>query len=901
MVNPTVAVADHHPPQPRKKKDDSLFLRPLKTKLRRYRTVAYDLESKDGDTQAMGMTRPFLGWIYDGREHFSFRQPPHLKNINWRQAPWLDDGGLIDQMMRHFLGLNLCGLCEVRNERALADPSCKLRLCDDCRENRNRYQSKHTRIYAHNAGRFDALFIVPWLLRHADRFEFEISGPESRVQKLDVWPRGQDRRRICWTFLDSVSILPMTLKSAGKTFCGVKEQKIDIDLDLDEDNLAWEAYNRRDCEVLYNSIEAVNTRVIALGGEVGVTTPSTAMSLFRHVFLEKPVRRNKHFSTCNGYKMEPDGSFAVGADGGPVECFACAHDFIRRGYYGGRTEMFAESGRDIRYYDVNSSYPFSMMAPMPVGKMIEVGDVQDRSFYEHLRKKKIGFVECVVFIPKDCEIPPLPQRLGGKLKFPKGFLKGVWDWDELMLLDHPRVKGKILRFIRSVWYEQRPIFRGMIDRLYGLRQAAKKAKDAGLDVLTKLLMNACYGKFGMRVDREALIVHRIGDPCPAEGRPIDGDPDESGVWAVPRLCDGPYVIPQIAAKVTSNSRILLFNGMMSVLDQGKVSLVSGESYIGKVREMAEGQFISMEVLEGASEKSEITVPWAMVESFKRGEVLYCDTDSIMCVNASVQPENEYVLGCWKREYPKILLDGTFVLPKLYQLRMHEPGCDYGTVDDPCPGCRWTFAFEDFVTGVKSEMFIDRRKPDNDFLDLGKRTTQDDLRFALKPPSIEKMKGVPGRMQDAAHFKQILPERRGGLGQRVYIDGSMITQHRTILRDRLEGPRVYRGVPGDPARLDQLSLQLLVGERGDELRKKIEEALASGDTARVERVADALDGAGYAVIATELRESEKYRARFRAVRTTYDKRTLIGDGRTKAVTCAIDESGEVYEVDDFMEG
>lgn len=843
MVNPAEVVLAA---PGRKKKDDSLFLRRLKSKLKRYRTVAYDLESKDGNTQEMGFTRPFLGWIYDGNDHFQFRQPEHLKNIDWKQAPWLDDGGLIDSMMRHLLGLNMCGPCEVANAQALEDPTVRFRLCEGCKEKRERYQSKRARIYAHNAGRFDALFIVPWLLKHADRFDFEISGPESRIQKLDIWPRGRDRRKICWTFLDSVSILPMSLKAAGKTFCGIREGKIDLDLNLHERDLAWEAYNKRDCEVLHNAVEAINSRVVALGGDVGVTTPSTAMSLFRHVFLDKPVRRNKHLSSCRGYVMEPDGSYAIGADGEPVACFACAHDFVRLGYYGGRTEMFAERGKDIRYFDVNSSYPFSMKKPMPVGKMIEVGDVQDRSVYEKLRKKNIGFVECDVEIPDDCEIPPLPVRHDGKLKFTAGKIHGVWDWDELQLLDHPRVKGRIVKIYKSVWYGQRPIFREMIDKLYGLRLDARKRGDLGMDVITKLLMNACYGKFGMRVDRESLIVHRIGDPPPANGRPIDGDPDESGVWAVPRLCDGPYVIPQIAAKVTSNSRILLFLGMMSVLDQG-------------------------------------------------GRVLYCDTDSIMCENAMVEPSGDE-LGQWKREYPKILLDGDFVLPKLYQLRKHEPGCDYGTEDDPCPGCRWTFEVEDLVTRVEIKTFLDRRYPDADFLSLAKHSgDQDDIRYKLVGPSIEKMKGVPMSMQKPKYFKQILPKRRGGEGKRVYVDGSMITQHRTMFRERLLGPRVYRGVPGDPKRLEGFSMNLLSDdERGQTFRKRIEECLASGDVALVKRVSDALERGGYKVIADELRDAEKYRARFKAVRTEYDKRKLVEGGSTRALIMEIDEQGRVVE-------
>ena len=810
--------------------DESWWLRKIKKKLRRYRTVVYDLESKNGDTSRKGFTRPFLAWKYDGEEHQCFRQPKHLKDVPWKEAPWLDDGGVIDLLMRDLLGLNLCGPCDIANQRALEDPDIRLRLCDTCRELRGRYQSKKARIYAHNAGRFDALFIVPWLERHDARFEFEISGPESRIQQLTVWPRGRNRKQISWTFLDSVAILPMSLKKIGETFCGVKERKISLDLDIDEDDLAWEAYNRRDCEVLHSGVENLNAKVISLGGEVGVTAPSTAMSVFRHVHLEKPIARNKHLSNCLGYRVNPvTGSPLIeddeDADSPWLECTGCAHDFARLGYYGGRTELFHAFGRDVRYFDINSSYPRSMLEPMPVGRMREFGPEQDLDFYRKLRKKKhVGFMEVTVWIPDDCVIPPLPSRSDGKLKFQTGTLRGVWDWDELQLLFHPRVNGKIVEVHRSVWYEARPVFKSFVETFYALRQVAKKSGDAAMSELCKLLMNALYGKFGMRIERSTLVWHRLGDPPPAKNaRPLTGDPDGEGVWEVPRLVEAPYVIPQIAAKVTSESRIRLFLGMMSVLDQG-------------------------------------------------GKVLYCDTDSIMCENAKVLPEGD-LLGEWKREYPDVLMDGTFVLPKLYQLRMHEPKCD----DRDCPGCRWHLVIEDLEEEKKFEDFVDHLTVD----DIEAFRSEENLRFSLKPPSVEKLKGVPHRMHTPSNFRKILPANPvyKGKGERVYIDGDMITQHRVMMRERLPGPRVYEGIPGDATRA---ALLPSIKSAPLEYQEKIEKALASGDVVHVAKVVELLRKKGYAALAEEVKESEKYRARFKSVRSSYDKRDMMLDGSTRPI-------------------
>jgi len=42
--------------------------------------------------------------------------------------------------------------------------------------------------------------------------------------------------------------------------------------------------------------------------------------------------------------------------------------FIRRGYYGGRTEVFTPFVPKGYQYDVNSSYPAGMIQAMPVGR-----------------------------------------------------------------------------------------------------------------------------------------------------------------------------------------------------------------------------------------------------------------------------------------------------------------------------------------------------------------------------------------------------------------------------------------------------------------------------------------------------------------------------------------------------
>ena len=407
-----------------------------------------------------------------------------------------------------------------------------------------------------------------------------------------------------------------------------------------------------------------------LGTDIGVTTPSTSMKLFRRKFQEGWIPRNAHFGSCDGRCRRTDGldgrcARAV-CDG---LCHGCAHDFIRRGFYGGRTEKFEDGAKEVFYFDLNSSYPAVMQFDMPVGRMQEMHNITWK-MARRMAKKNVGFLECTVEIPPGrCLIPPLPYRTkggeclvdagpgvpkrkipAGKLIFPVGRFSGVWDFEELQMLFHPLVGGKILKIKRTVWYKKSPIFRKMVQTLYRYRK--KHARQCtcknpekeicnplyspGMSETAKLSANAFFGKTGMREERTSLVFLPPGEDFRTikDGWPIDGEPETCRIWEVERVASAPYVMPQFAAHITSMARVRLFMGMCDVLQRG-------------------------------------------------GRVLYCDTDSII----ATIPLSDYlidsnILGKWKNEHPGVKVEGLFVLPKLYQLRFHKQTC----TDDSCLGC-----------------------------------------------------------------------------------------------------------------------------------------------------------------------------------------------------------------------
>jgi len=602
----------------------------LLSKARERKLLVYDLESKDGPSQNPGFTRVFLAGVYDGNGYVTFRNHASLGNTKDWATRAIQDGGCIDQALRYVL----------------------------TREFRGRY------IYAHNGGAFDHLHLLPWLTAHIEEFSYVIIPVQSTIQVLKVTERSSKQT---WTFLDSMKLLPMGLDKVLTTF--QLGGKVKFDLATHEDDPGWIPYAKQDVVGLFGALTRFQDLVLnEMGGELGITTPSTAMKLYRRKYMghgKTPamIEQHRHFKECDGLPPTPSPSLEVapqvngvarklrGKNGKenqkepPTQtCNACLHDWIRKAYYGGRTEVYRSSGRGLSYYDINSSYPRAMLEDMPAGVCKQYGPKKTVADFHRIERAAIGFVECEVYIPPTCYLPPLPYRdeQRGKLIFPTGTFRGVWPWDELKLLFDPLVRGEIRTVVRSVWYQRKSLFFDFVKELYAYRDKKLDSYDEGMALIAKLMMNALYGKFGMNEDRREILVLGKGEQ-PPEGATFprfeDGQEDLlSRVCYVEKHVSPPYIIPQISAQITSLARIRLWGFMADILRRG-------------------------------------------------GSLYYCDTDSIITDLSDIPISTE--LGALKNEYPGEFLDVEISGPKMYLLRKtkafekeHKPGCK----TKECPGC-----------------------------------------------------------------------------------------------------------------------------------------------------------------------------------------------------------------------
>lgn len=491
---------------------------PLTGKIKRRNFLVIDIESKDGAGQKAGFTRPFMCGEYDGEEfHAFFDTDPkaHTWDTRYYRA-----GGCIDRTMRYIL--------------------------------QKKYRGWH--VYAHNGGRFDFLFLLPWLMGEGARygFKFQIVPVASSIQVLDVW-RG-DNKWQKWRFLDSYKLIPTSLDKAAKSF-GLPG-KLQHDLHLHENDPSWKNYNRQDCVELYRVVERFHHYVEAvLGGEVGVTAPSTSIKLLRRKYLKTSLPRSED-----------------------------THEFVRESYVGGRVEVFEREGEGLSYFDINSSYPAAMLEAMPAGRATWwEGEPPKR-----MLNKQIGFCELDIHVPSSIHIPPLPMRGSrhnglpdGKLVFPTGRLHGRWEWSEIQLA--LEVGCTIEKWHRSVWYKPVFMFEDFVRDLYRYRNKSLPEYDEGLASVVKIMLNSAYGKFGMKTLRKKI--YRFDDPdLPENAIPANGHPD-SEIWYAEEEVDAAYIMPQIAARVTALGRVRLYRYMLEAQRAGgRVYYCDTDSIITDVRE-----------------------------------------------------------------------------------------------------------------------------------------------------------------------------------------------------------------------------------------------------------------------------------------------------------------------------
>ena len=337
------------------------------------------------------------------------------------------------------------------------------------------------KIFAHFGGKYDFNFLLEWLYFDAPpKWELGDLIPRgSGVLCFDVTVPSK-YGEVVLSFTDSSALLPMGLRKLTESF---KVDHIKGDFKFED----WDGtvtdellkYLESDCKGLYEVLKAFFNQPLIKRAGPATTIASQAMKVFQ-TFLHEPI-----------YSLKPS-----------------VDEFVRGAYFGGRTEIFKPyfdgDGKDsLNLYDVNSLYPSVMMD-------FEYPTNFKRFTFKY-EPEEFGFYDAEVEVPEDMYVPALGVvHVVDKTKkfiFPTGRFQGRWSTIEL---EYARSLGvKIIKTGRGCIFENGGyIFKKYVETLYEMRVEAQRNGDGVTDILCKLLMNSLYGKFGIRLDRELLVLDR---------------------------------------------------------------------------------------------------------------------------------------------------------------------------------------------------------------------------------------------------------------------------------------------------------------------------------------------------------------------------------------------------------
>jgi hypothetical protein len=365
-------------------------------------------------------------------------------------------------------------------------------------------------IYVHNLSNFDGIF----LLKVLASFQDCTVKPQLRKGKMINIKVTYNNGNNYVNFRDSLLILPSSLKKLAKSFdvenkgifpynfvtnknlsyvgpvpafkffTGITQETYDNYALTFKDNWSMRQetikYCELDCFVLYHILDRFNTLIFelySLNIHRFPSLPSLAFGIYRSKYLK---------------------DFKVPLIGGSM-----FHD-LRRSYTGGAVDVYKCHGKNLFTYDVNSLYPYVMMA-YPVGtiKFFE-GDITLTKPWKEL----FGFFQVEITAPAGLKHPIIQTKLQvGKNGLRTVAPLGTWtDWLFTEEIINAIEKGYTFKVIKGYTFDKANIFEDYINDLYAIKAA--NHKDDPIYLIAKLLMNSLYGRFGMDNEFENhVIVH----------------------------------------------------------------------------------------------------------------------------------------------------------------------------------------------------------------------------------------------------------------------------------------------------------------------------------------------------------------------------------------------------------
>lgn len=429
--------------------------------------------------------------------------------------------------------------------------------------------------YAHAGGLADVQFILEYLIdnpRPGIRVSCAFSGSAAIIVRITSG-------KYSWYLLDSFWLIRQPLREIGKWMGHAKggaQGSTDI---FYGDIKTLIDYNKDDCVILYDAIRTLEDTVLALGGRLEMTIASTAMGLFRRKYLKQEIPTSDDLN-----------------------------DIGSEAYIASRVEVFEHKCSNADYYDINSSFPFSMTYEAPGALIGTSRRIKD--------DETIKLVRAHVSV-RDCDLPPVPYRTNEdrRIYFPTGSWTGWFSGVDIDLLE--TTGHTINRIDKVLSFEPLSDLRAYAQEIYELR---KNSDSPAEKVVLKFLLNSLYGKFAEGEFKSKYLINP-----PAEFFDVPEWTPESG---------------------------------------------EGRSYVMPgVYELVEKRTVAHRHVPIAMHITALSRKWLYEYMAKAEKVFYCDTDGFAVPNTDSFPES-VELGGLKKEKP--IHDAYFHAPKTYAYRCHAP-------------------------------------------------------------------------------------------------------------------------------------------------------------------------------------------------------------------------------------
>jgi len=308
---------------------------------------------------------------------------------------------------------------------------------------------KGYKIYAHNGGRFDFLFLLSDE-KYFHNFSF---GALQNGRPIQLFFNGVE-------FRDSFSLLPQSLDSLSKSF-DVKHKKQKIDYSKIRKNKKTVEYLKYDCIALYEILQKFFQSDYVKNYNLKLTIASQSLEVF-----------SKGFSLFKELSLPTS-----------------INSYLRKFYHGGRVEVYKMFGKNLNYYDINSLYPYVMLNEFPSGD------------FEFTKKYKNGYIG---FYEVKCTLPNNYIGLGLVSKEKNYFVngKGTYYFSSATIDFLVYTFGIKFKIINGIYFKEKyTLFNNFVNFFYNIKQNSDGANKA----IAKLFLNSLYGKFGQREIYESIV------------------------------------------------------------------------------------------------------------------------------------------------------------------------------------------------------------------------------------------------------------------------------------------------------------------------------------------------------------------------------------------------------------